>query len=197
MAIQTINIGNVVNDGLGDDLRTAFQKVNANFVSLNSELSVSGLNLGVGAQIFKERVGGELRFKTLVSGTKIAINSDPEETIVINNTAPDAFTKFNTDSGEVIANSPSTGNRGALTIEGDKAPGINLGIKDIVTSTDSLNHIRIKTVLPITEILTTVDFGPITGSVTNALQLAFSTANIDFGTITLPSTLSLDLGEIF
>ena len=27
MTIQTINIGNVVNDGLGDDLRTAFEKV--------------------------------------------------------------------------------------------------------------------------------------------------------------------------
>ena len=29
MAIQTINIGNQVNDGLGDDLRSAFQEVNA------------------------------------------------------------------------------------------------------------------------------------------------------------------------
>jgi hypothetical protein len=34
MTIQTINIGNVVNDGLGDDLRTAFEKVNANFADL-------------------------------------------------------------------------------------------------------------------------------------------------------------------
>ena len=44
--IQTINIGNLVNDGLGDDLRTAFQKVNANFTSLNGELSITGSNLG-------------------------------------------------------------------------------------------------------------------------------------------------------
>jgi len=31
MAIQTINIGQNANDGTGDDLRTAFDKVNDNF----------------------------------------------------------------------------------------------------------------------------------------------------------------------
>lgn len=196
MAIQTINIGNVVNDGLGDDLRTAFQKVNANFQTLNSELSVSAINLGAGASLFKDRQGGELRFKSLASGRAISIDADPEETIVISNIAPDAFISFTTDSGTVVAHPPSVGNAGSLTIEGDRAPGINLGIKDIITSTDSMSHIRIKTVLPITEILTTVDFGPITGSVTNALQFAFAGSNIDFGTVDLPSTLNLNLGEL-
>ena len=38
MAIQTINIGNVVNDGLGDDLRTAFQKVNATLQNWKANL---------------------------------------------------------------------------------------------------------------------------------------------------------------
>jgi len=37
MAIQIINIGNAVNDGSGDDLRTAFVKVNNNFAELNYE----------------------------------------------------------------------------------------------------------------------------------------------------------------
>ncbi len=41
MAIQTINLGNVVNDGLGDDLRTAFQKVNANFTELYQAIGLS------------------------------------------------------------------------------------------------------------------------------------------------------------
>lgn len=36
MAIETINLGNYANDGTGDDLRTAFQKVNDNFVTLNN-----------------------------------------------------------------------------------------------------------------------------------------------------------------
>ena len=48
MAIQEINIGNIVNDGLGDDLRTAFQKVNANFSDLDAQLRITGLNVVTG-----------------------------------------------------------------------------------------------------------------------------------------------------
>ena len=36
MAIQTINIGQVANDGTGDDLREAFIKVNNNFLELDA-----------------------------------------------------------------------------------------------------------------------------------------------------------------
>lgn len=46
MAIQTINLGNYANDGTGDDLRTAFTKVNANFTELNSSDVHGGANLG-------------------------------------------------------------------------------------------------------------------------------------------------------
>ena len=35
MAVQTINIGTLANDGTGDDLREAFIKVNQNFESLD------------------------------------------------------------------------------------------------------------------------------------------------------------------
>ena len=35
MAIQTINIGTIANDGTGDDLREAFVKVNNNFAELD------------------------------------------------------------------------------------------------------------------------------------------------------------------
>jgi hypothetical protein len=42
--IQTINLGTYANDGTGDDLRTAFQKVNANILELYN--SVYGANVG-------------------------------------------------------------------------------------------------------------------------------------------------------
>jgi len=45
MAIQTINLGTYANDGTGDDLRTAFQKVNANLIELYS--ISGGANIGV------------------------------------------------------------------------------------------------------------------------------------------------------
>jgi len=44
MAIQTINLGTYANDGTGDDLRTAFQKVNANLTELYGALY--GANVG-------------------------------------------------------------------------------------------------------------------------------------------------------
>ena len=56
MTIQPINIGNVVNDGLGDDLRTAFEKVNANFADLSTQLTITASNVGaVGVGVFKEK----------------------------------------------------------------------------------------------------------------------------------------------
>ena len=41
MAIQTINIGTIANDGTGDDLREAFVKVNSNFTELNARSTES------------------------------------------------------------------------------------------------------------------------------------------------------------
>lgn len=68
MPIQTINIGNYANDSTGDDLRTAFQKVNANFTELAVTASVgNGANLGSGTGIFKDKNLTTLQFKTLTS----------------------------------------------------------------------------------------------------------------------------------
>jgi len=70
MAIQTINIGGYANDGTGDDLRTAFEKVNANFTELGGTSGVTnGTNLGSGAEVFAQRnpTSPSLEFKTLTS----------------------------------------------------------------------------------------------------------------------------------
>jgi hypothetical protein len=79
MTIQTINLGTYANDGTGDDLRTAFQKVNANFAELNSEINIGGAaNIGTGAGVFAQKNGVNLEFKTLTStnGT-VAITNGP------------------------------------------------------------------------------------------------------------------------
>ena len=48
MPIKTINIGNYANDGSGDDLRTAFRKVNENFSLLGTDIPIAeATNLGV------------------------------------------------------------------------------------------------------------------------------------------------------
>ena len=190
MTIQTINIGNVVNDGLGDDLRTAFEKVNANFADLSTQLTITAVNVNnTGVGVFKEKVGAELRFKKLVSGTKMLL-TDTDTSIVVNNTAPDAFIRIDTDAGVMLASTYQQ-----ITMAGTAAPGSTTSRKDIeVTAFGST--VSFKTIIPVTDILESYDFGTINGSFTNAMQVALQSANIDFGTILLPGRMDLDCGSI-
>ena len=48
MAIQTIYLGTYANDGTGDDLRVAFEKVNSNFTEIDSLSISNAVNLGAG-----------------------------------------------------------------------------------------------------------------------------------------------------
>jgi hypothetical protein len=190
MAIQTINIGNQVNDGLGDDLRTAFQKVNANFTNLNSQLTITASNVGTtGTGVFKEKVGTDLQFKNLVSGTKMLLD-DTGDAIIFNNTAPDAFIRIDTNSGSVLASTHQQ-----ITFSGGPSTGSTTSRNDIEVSTFG-STVYFKTIVPVTDIVQSYDFGTITGDYTNAIQFALASSNIDFGTITLPGRMSLDCGGI-
>jgi hypothetical protein len=190
MTIQPINIGNVVNDGLGDDLRTAFEKVNANFTDLSAQLTITATNVGtVGIGIFKEKVGADLRFKKLVSGTKMLLNENTD-TVTVNNTAPDAFIRIDTDAGVMLASTYQQ-----ITLAGTAAPGSTTSRKDIEVNAFG-SVLSIKTMIPVTDILESYDFGTINGAYTNAMQVALQSANIDFGTVLLPGRIDIDCGSI-
>ena len=85
MAINLINIGNIANDGTGDDLREAFVKVNNNFEELdlrdNEKTTVSNAGQGVG--IFDQLVNHDIQLKSLLAGRNIAIASDTAGNITI------------------------------------------------------------------------------------------------------------------
>jgi len=187
--IQTINVGNLVNDGLGDDLRTAFLKVNANFAELNAGLTITASNTGTGAAVFKQKVNNDLQFKSLVGGTKIIIQ-EGANSIDISSTQADAFIQIDTDSGSVEADTYEQ-----ITMQGVSAPGSETGIKDLEV-TASGSSVNFKTIIPVTEYLTTYDFGTINGTYANALQLAMQASNIDFGTLTYTSDIDLDCGGL-
>jgi len=76
MPIQTILIGNYANDGTGDDLRTAFEKVNANFSLLTVNDTVTATNLGSGTGIFAQKTANAFEFKSLVAGGGVTISSN-------------------------------------------------------------------------------------------------------------------------
>ena len=101
MAIQTINIGTVANDGTGDDLREAFVKVNANFAELaarNPE-ATTGVNLGAsGEGVFAQLNGAEMQFKKLIGGGNVTLSADGNA-ITINSVGGLQTLNVETDNG--------------------------------------------------------------------------------------------------
>lgn len=182
--LQTINIGNRVNDGLGDDLRTAFEKVNANFSALNATLTITASNLGdTGESVFAQKVGADLQFKKLLASEGINLTSSGTS-ITIGNSRPIPFSRIEPQSGSVIVASNEANN--TVTIQGGNH----------LNTTASGNILTIDTNIDITDALTNVDFGPIDGQFPFTTDLALALSNVDFGTFTSPGRINLDFGTI-
>ena len=114
MAVQLINIGNVANDGTGDDLREAFIKVNNNFeeLDLRDDEQTTASNLGdVGEGIFAQRSNYDLQFKKISAGDNVTLTADDDK-IVIASTGLSELT-ITTDTGSVVLDDTA-----ALTIAG-------------------------------------------------------------------------------
>lgn len=184
-----INIGNVVNDGLGDDLRTAFEKVNDNFREISETIIADGINLGSGAKIFKQKDVADFEFRSLVAGENILI-TEQENEIQISGNLPAFFKRIETESGTLNASGLTV--PGSFQLAGE--PGGDVFIRSIADSiyvdTIKINNRKIS------DILSSFDFGPIAGQYDNAIQFVVSNSNIDFGTIDEPSGVFLDEGII-
>jgi len=103
MTIQTINIGNIANDGTGDDLREAFVKTNNNFAALDTRVTNAegsdAVNIGGGTGVFSDKIGNELQFKSLV-GSGISITNSATEVTLSSNAVDQVI--MVSDSGSVI-----------------------------------------------------------------------------------------------
>jgi hypothetical protein len=67
-------LGKYPNDGTGDDLYTAFDKVKRTFELINTNLgATTALNVGSGAGVFSVKEDNILKFKSLTEGTGITI----------------------------------------------------------------------------------------------------------------------------
>jgi len=134
MAIQIINIGTNPNDGTGDDLRTAFDKVNDNFTELlavGGETN-TGSNLGIGEGIFKQKTAQNLEFKSLRnSDGTIAISSDGNSVYLnTSNLADNDFGSIQVDNGNTLTASSSGQLFGIKS--GNANIGVTLSGNDIV-----------------------------------------------------------------
>ena len=115
MAVQLINIGNVANDGTGDDLREAFIKVNQNFeeLDLRDDEQTTASNLGVGGEgIFFRRNAYNLEFKKISAGANVTLTADDNKIVIAADSGVSDLT-ITADTGSVVLD-----NSAALTIAG-------------------------------------------------------------------------------
>lgn len=137
MAISLINVGNIANDGTGDDLREAMIKINQNFeeLDLRDDEQTTASNLGnVGEGVFSNRVNYDLQFKKLVGGTNISLTSS-ENTITFDAVGGLQQLIVSSDSGSIILAEGST-----LNIVGGEGISTSL-INDTLTITNTESDI--------------------------------------------------------
>jgi len=199
MSITTINIGNNANDGLGDNLRTAFEKVNANFTELSvvanaiTTVSITAPANPSGYSIFTGLENSALKFKDLAAGRNISFNETPNSVIISNNAS--MFSKVATETSEINSALTST-----LKFAGDA--DINVTLTQPIPSTSIppgqtiTGVVNIRSNLPLGQLIKTYDFGQLDSAVNNVFELYLATTPIDFGTVTTPSSFGIDMGAI-
>lgn len=226
MAIQTINIGNLVNDGLGDDLRTAFVKVNSNFNALNNELAVTGKNIGdSGVNVFKQKTLYELELRKISGSSNVTV-TEVNDVIQISSPLQNLFSTVAVSNGSVVASSATDtltltgGNNITITRSGStinfEADLIdtqlqndldlnsysiigagNINISGLITATNYLGNISGYNVEALARAVYDIDFGYVVSDrYDNAIQFVIANGDYDFGTILAPSGIDLDLDTI-
>jgi hypothetical protein len=140
MTIQTINLGNYANDGTGDDLRTAFEKVNANFALLDAEAAINaGANLGSGTGIFAAKSSATLQFKSLTSDDDSVTITHDDNTVNLRSTPSISVDTSPALGGNLNLNSHYVyGGDIQTTVYGFDIPSM-FGLYNLLVSTNQVN----------------------------------------------------------
>ena len=225
MAIQTINIGQVANDGTGDDLREAFVKVNNNFTELSNRIpeQTTASNLGtVGEGVFAQKVTYDLQFKKIKAGGNVTVTSDSNN-VIISSVGGLQSLIVATDSGNITLSEGETftiagGNNVTTQVNGANGISINaatelstdltpqLGANLDGQNRDILNVRNIESLVHMVDVrdIYGFNFGTITGSTSSIIEFLGSSVDINLGTISQPGfqddstidDLSIDVGTI-
>lgn len=225
MALQNINIGNIANDGTGDSLRIAFDKVNKNFLDIEARSTVQNEveNLGNGAGVFYNKENNILYFKSIVAGSNVSISETTSE-ITINST--ENFTvrsdnnavnisgtgKFFGVKGSANINTTLSDKDVVITIDGtnlvalDPAPQLSSNLDVNNNNISNANNISSNTFtgnlvgtvngVNINETLFNLDYGGIIPQVTTGTEYVIAFTNIDYGSFIAPADINSDFGSL-
>ena len=206
MAIQTINLGLIANDGTGDDLREAFTKVNANFADLDvraANITAENAAVGAGFGVFKEQDGTVLKFRDLAPdpaypGTiALSVSEDGNTLYLRSATASIRFTDgVNTLASSVEQVITFTGSEGGnvsvdnstrtVTIDSqlsrETAPAVSADLDINNNNILNINRINDITMDQLAEIFE-FNFGDITFTRSSIIDWLINSTDIDFGTV--------------
>jgi hypothetical protein len=198
--VNLVNLGTFPNDGTGDDLRTAFEKINNNVV-----LTVE--NLGEGAPLFVGKSYNALEFRSIISSNENLTITHNGETVVL--TVPDSIKNVQGDpepklGGDLDLNGYDIIGEGNFigNVIGTVSSIENHGIEDlgnVSTDVPNVGDVLIWTGnewKPRTGVSNDFDFGVLGQSIKNPLELYLQFSVIDLGTITAPTTNVIDLNFI-
>ena len=224
MALQKINIGNIANDGTGDSLRIAFDKVNKNFLDIEARATVQNVieNLGSGAGVYYSKENNVLYFKSIVAGANVSVTETNAE-ITINSTENFTIQSDNnavniSGTGKFFgvkgsANINTTLNSQDLTITINPVGLVALDLNpqlsadldannnnitnanNITSSTFIGNLVGTVNGVNLNETLFNLDFGGIIPIITTATQYVIAFTNIDYGSFITPADINSDFGS--
>lgn len=220
--LQEINLGQAINDGTGDDLRTAFLKVIANFQYLESAITdpINAENVGLVNQgIFKEKVDNVLFFKSIVAGDNIEIQST-DNTIIVSTTQGLDLKNNNIDNvgdlnvqGRITldpqTNSELVGTTNGLhvgTVQGTVYAPLNVVglIGDVQGRNPNVGNLNPDyepakvdgiAIKDLNFTVSSFDFGSLSNNFINPLQYILHQIGIDGGTINSPSSINVDFNR--
>lgn len=225
MTLQLINIGNVANDGTGDDLREAFIKINQNFEEIDffkPDLTTAS-NLGdVGEGIFSNIEDFDLKFKKIIGGSNISliatddnitINADPairELSIITqdgNLQIQDGDILDITGTGGIevkVVDNVLIIDNAFTSLELDSSPKLSADLNannfKIINATYEGNLNGTVYGIDIREpeqlFRNYFDFGNFVQVVDNFFSWIAATTETDLGSITSPSPVSIDMGSL-
>lgn len=225
MAISTINIGTLANDGTGDDLREAFIKVNNNFTELDArqaENTTAANRLaddGTTKGVFAEKVNDNLLFKNLKAGPNVSLSADNNQITITSSGIVSIL--FTTDQGSLNP----IGSQGQVQVRGTNG-AVTSGAGSVITidsalanesnptlaatlDADGNNFINVGTItgnnfnglvkgvdIDDLDSLVGFDFGGIQNPVNNLLQWLESFNPVNMGTVGAPAATGIDFGSI-
>ena len=226
MAVSSVNIGNIANDGTGDDLREAFIKVNNNFADLdarNPEKTTASNLLPDDANtkgLFSTVTDFDLKFNSLKAGTNVSFSSDANQITITSSGI--VSIQVTTDAGSLTPIGSTglarfLGAGGVLTTGGGTDVTIDSRLSretspslggTLDAAANNINNVGTLTVQNVDGLVKGIDVGNIDSvvgfdmggivptAVSNLMQWFESLKPLDMGTPASPNATNIDLGTL-